>query len=132
MCFWKLTKPLPDSCPKKTLNWLYLVLLLVETHKELVTSSVPGTDPEGTIGESVAAVEALVDAKRYVFVPWPMMADATRQTSRNHKQMRRFELKSQLRRCGTGKRILKKEESIILTIIISSPNAIFAAFLNNV
>ena len=101
----------------------------------LVTPSVPGTDPEGTIGESVAALEALVDAKRYIFVSWPMMADATRQTSHKHKQLRYFELKFQLRRCGTGKRILKKEESIIVTIIISSPNAIFAALpslLNNV
>ena len=46
---------------------------MVEAYNTLVTSSVPGTDPEGVIGKFVAALAALVDAKMCIFVAWPRM-----------------------------------------------------------
>ena len=100
----------------------------------LVTPSVPGTDPEGTIGKFAAALEASVEAKMCIFVPWPRMSGVTRHPSRKHRQFTRFENKSLLRRCRPRKTISKKEDVIVLTIIISSQNAIFAAsaLVNNV
>ena len=43
-------------------------------YNTLVTSSVPGTDPEGAIGKFVAALAALVDVKMCIFVALSRMA----------------------------------------------------------
>ena len=91
----------------------------------LVTSSVPGTDPEGTISKFAAALEALVEVKMCIFVSWPRMSVVTRHPSRKHRQLKHFGKKSKLRWRREKKTISKKEETINLAIITSSQNAIF-------
>ena len=56
-----------NKCPQKGPKRLYRAFWLVERHKKLVTSSVPGTDPEGELRRFVPPLVASWEPKRCIF-----------------------------------------------------------------